>query len=277
MIFNKYILYMSQYPYVITETENFLFFYKPPFYIMDTSTNYKKMSQKEINIRKKKKNKPFLLYIEEFLKNNFNTITDNESFNCCQRLDIETSGIVMVSKYNQYYPICRKIINNKEETIKLYTCLVNGLMFKKKGFIVINIECDKNPSYCRFYNKDLFKGKKSITYYEVLNEYKKDDKFYSLVNVRIFTGRTHQIRVSMNSQNTPIVSDNKYYLNKDIHKDNKKLVNRMFLHNYNLVVNINNNIKNVLCDLPIDLKNCLNELEIIKKYKYNNLYNKNIP
>ena len=183
----------------------------------------------------------------------------------------------MVSKYNKYFPLCRKIINDKESTIKLYTCLVNGLLFKKKGFIITNIKCDKKPTYCRFYNKDSFIGQKSITYYEVLNEYKYDEQFYSLINVRIFTGRTHQIRVSMNSQNTPLVSDNKYYLNKMQHNKNKKLVNRMFLHNYNLVVNIDNNVKNVFCDLPDDLKECLNKLELLKQYKYNNLYKIKLP
>lgn len=260
-------------PYLLKETENFLFFYKPPFYIMDTSTNYKKMSKKELNNLKKKNNKPFLLFIEKFLYDKYKTITDNDSFNCCQRLDIQTSGIVMVSKYNKYFPLCRKIINNKNETIKLYVCLVNGLFYNKKGYIINKIDCDKKPTYCKTYNRNMSnKGSLSSSYYYVLKEYKLNDKFYSLVNVRIFTGRTHQIRVHMNSMNCPLVSDDRYYISKQLHKDNLELCNRMFLHNYNLVININDKFENIICKIPPDLNNCLQKLESIKSYKYNNLY-----
>jgi len=260
-------------PYLLKETEEYIFFYKPPFYIMDTSINYSSIKDKTEILQQNNK-KPFLLFIEKYLKNHYDTTTTyKKQYNCCQRLDIQTSGIIMIAKYNKYFPICREIINDKANTIKLYMCLTNGLLFYKKGYIIKKIDCGENPIYCRFYNKDYYKGKTIVSYYQVLAEYRHENRYYSLINVRIFTGRTHQIRVSMNSQNTPIVSDNLYYLNKDIKKENKKLINRMFLHNYNLVIkNSNNKEINVFCDLPEDLKDCLKKLEIIKKYKYNNLY-----
>jgi|GEM_PF-3867418 len=74
-----------------------------------------------------------------------------------------------------------------------------------------------------------FKGGKSAqTLYKKLKTFKKDDIDFSLVSVRIFTGRTHQIRVHLAAMGFPIIGDKKYGIGV------KQLTPRHFLHSTKL-------------------------------------------
>ena len=109
------------------------------------------------------------------------------------RLDQDTSGVVMVAKNKiaqAYY--------QKNSFKKKYLAIVKGnpkdqkieLNLKRDG---IKTEIDEN-------------GKKSVTILENLKNYGD----YSLVSLELLTGRTHQIRVSMEYINCPIVADSLY-------------------------------------------------------------------
>ena len=79
-----------QKPYVIFETDDFLVFYKPPFWKMDTSRKY------DINnIYELKKvfryNPPLHVYIGLWLKVNHGITPDNDSYNAVQRYDVQRS------------------------------------------------------------------------------------------------------------------------------------------------------------------------------------------
>jgi 23S rRNA pseudouridine1911/1915/1917 synthase len=259
-------LYME--PYLLFENEDLLVFSKPPYYIMDTSRNYRKILKDKINEMYKSNRKPYLLFIRKYLKDNYNINAYGPGYNCCHRLDIHTSGCVLVSKKPSYYHNCRKIINNKDTTFKIYVCLVKGLLSNKKGFIYKNIKCSKKlPTYCNtlIFNKNSKNSLPSISYYQVLNEYSYKNVFYSLVCVRIFTGRTHQIRVHMKSLGNPIILDDRYSHNT---KTDKELIDRMFLHNIYLSFLYKNNRVKVEVPLPIDIKKCLNKLKLEKKYNF---------
>lgn len=252
-------------PKVLLDDDNFIAFYKPPYYIMDTSTNYEKKSETDIEKQWKSKRKPFLMFIKNYL-NNINIYPNNESYNVCQRLDINTSGIVLTAK-NIDWNECRSIINDKKNVIKLYVCLVNGYIKQNNGFIINNIKCKTNPfTYCKTlsYNPKFY-GSKSCSYYQILKRLQYQNKQYTLVLVRIFTGRTHQIRVHMKSLGHSIVSDDRY-TNKKIKKDNIKIIKRMFLHNIVLKFKYDNKDYNILCELPSDLKNALKKMTILKQY-----------
>ena len=261
-------------PYLIYEDNIFLLFYKPPFYIMDTDAKnkYKDKCKKDYECMFTKKIKPYHIWVKLYLKEHYNINPVTSSYNCCQRLDINTSGMVLVSKHNENLDLCRSIINDKKNTTKVYICLVNGIIKEKSGYIINNIKCFTRPTYCKTieFDKDNRKSLTSCSYYYVKNEYMYKDKYYSLVYVRIFTGRTHQVRVHMKSLGVPIVSDDKYEP-YEMRKYNKGLVNRIFLHNHILQFkydNIENKKKDYKFKLPLtdDLKKCIKKLKLIKKY-----------
>lgn len=256
-------------PYLIFEDDMFLVFFKPPYYIMDTDSihKYKDKCKKDYECMFKQKVKPFHVWVKLYLNKHFKINANSPDYNCCQRLDINTSGMVLVSKHNQDFKLCRSIINDKINTTKVYICLVNGLIQNKSGFIINNIKCFKKPTYCKTipYDKKNYKSMPSCSYYYVKNEYLYKDKYYSLVYVRIFTGRTHQVRVHMKSLGTPIVSDDKY-TPYDIRKDNYELIERIFLHNH--ILQFKYIEKNYKFKLPLtdDLKKCIKKLKLFKKY-----------
>lgn len=256
-------------PKVLYEDDKFYAFYKPPYFIMDTVPyKYENLSLNQVKKLFQKEVKPFHVWVKYFLMKHQHEVPPQPDYNICQRLDINTSGIVLVAKKNIYHDLCRKIINDKVNTKKLYICLVNGIIEKKSGFILNNIICDKRKfSYCKTYPFDSKIGQHSCSYYQVLQEYKYENNYYSLVVVRIFTGRTHQIRVHMKSLGTPIVADDRYLFSSLIDQ-NKKIAKRMFLHNILLQFTYNNKTNTIIAPLADDLVEVLSKLTLIKKYKF---------
>ena len=115
------------------------------------------------------------------------------------------------------------------------------------------------------------KGKKAITNYKTLKVFVgKNIPILSLVECKLETGRTHQIRVHMSYKNNQIVGDKKYkkkykkLKNVDAQIEQKILkLNRQFLHAKILGFNHPRSEKRLLFEsnLPDDLRNIINELE----------------
>ena len=123
----------------------------------------------------------------------------NEKIFIVHRLDKETSGLVLFCKNEKL----RDKMQENWENIALkreYTCVVGGILNKKKDKLVYNLKERKDNTV--IISSD---GKKAITNYEVLKEDKN-----SLLKVVIETGRKNQIRVSLAHIGNPIIGDNKY-------------------------------------------------------------------
>ena len=270
-------------PYPLFEDDKHIVFYKPPFWLMDTSYDYEKETSERIAEFYQGNRKPYLLFIKNYMEDNYNEkVSAENSHNVCNRLDIETSGCVLVSKKKEDWLSCRKITNNKRITKKIYICLVTGILKKKKGFVKAYVRTERNEGckaivHCSKYST----GNEcldSLSYYQVLGEYNdQDNKKYSLVMVRIFTGRTHQIRVHMKFLGHPIISDDRYHLcETDVEEEeyqqiNKKLINRHFLHNIFFCYKSSLTQKeyhNINVPIPDDIKRCLNKLTLNKRYKF---------
>ena len=139
------------------------------------------------------------------------------------RLDRNTSGLVIFGKNNKVLQELMNIFKEKSSVSKEYITLVCGDVLK---------DGEVNKSLLKIENKNLVvvsddeKAKKAITQYSILKNY---DGF-TLLKIKLLTGRTHQIRVHMQYINHPIVGDQKYG-NIEI---NKKFKNEFNL-NYQLL------------------------------------------
>lgn len=127
------------------------------------------------------------------------------------RLDRNTAGIVIFGKNITALRELMNIVSNKSLIEKKYLALVKGITDEKGE---INAPLIKNPSNGRVsISKD---GKEAITLYKRVKTIKDQ---YSLLEVSLLTGRTHQIRVHLASISHPIIGDSKYgdySLNKEI-------------------------------------------------------------
>ena len=119
-----------------------------------------------------------------------------------QRLDVGTSGLMMVAKSEAAYLKLKDMFRHREIK-KIYHALAQGHIEPAIG--TIDAPIDRHP-------KDDYKmavvldGKPSITHYEVIEYYKS----VSLLKVELETGRTHQIRVHMSAIRHPLVGDFTY-------------------------------------------------------------------
>ena len=118
------------------------------------------------------------------------------------RLDVGTSGLMVVAKSEHAYTVLKRAF--KERTVdKTYHALVQGLPDPTQGTIDAPIGRHPNHDY-KF--AVLAGGKASITHYEVIEAFRSA----SLVEVHLETGRTHQIRVHFSALRHPCVGDLTY-------------------------------------------------------------------
>ncbi|MGE4572225.1 MAG: RluA family pseudouridine synthase [Candidatus Izemoplasmatales bacterium] len=118
------------------------------------------------------------------------------------RIDKDTSGLLMVAKNNYAHEILAKELQEKK-TKREYIALVSGVIKNKKG--LINAPVGRDPSN-RLRMNVVASGKNAVTHFEVLEQFKD----CTLIECRLETGRTHQIRVHMKYINHPLVNDELY-------------------------------------------------------------------
>lgn len=158
------------------------------------------------------------------------------------RLDKDTTGLILIAKSNSSY----KYLKNLFETRKVdkeYLAICNGIFQKKSGMIHTFIDRDPNNRRKMAVRNS---GRDAISKYEVISE----NNGYSLVKVKILTGRTHQIRVHMTYINHPILGDPVYGNVK--HKFN---LNHQLLHCHKLGFTDKNGLYKEFCaDVHEDFK-----------------------
>ncbi|WP_243342839.1 RluA family pseudouridine synthase [Anaerococcus sp. AGMB09787] len=118
------------------------------------------------------------------------------------RLDKDTTGLMVISKNNESYKYFKKLFETRQVD-KYYYAIVFGNFDKKEGTIRTYMGRD---SHNRRKMAVINSGREAISKYEVIREV----EGYSLVKIKIETGRTHQIRVHMTHINHPLLGDPVY-------------------------------------------------------------------
>ncbi len=119
------------------------------------------------------------------------------------RLDKDTSGVLVVAKNDQaHIALAKQLKEHKMQ--KTYWALVKGGIGEQKGSIDAPI--GRHAIQRKKMAVDAESGRQAITHYEVLERF----RYYTLLQVQIETGRTHQIRVHLAYINHPIAGDPVY-------------------------------------------------------------------
>jgi len=143
------------------------------------------------------------------------------------RLDKDTSGALVVAKNDQSH---RRLVKQfkKRETMKIYRTIVKGNVPHDKGTIDAPIGRDPVERKRMAVVKD--NSKKAVSHFTVLERFNS----HTYLEVKLETGRTHQIRVHLSYMGYPVLGDDKYGRKKPKKNFN---VDRQLLHAYKLGFN----------------------------------------
>ncbi|MDO8880687.1 MAG: RluA family pseudouridine synthase [Coriobacteriia bacterium] len=147
------------------------------------------------------------------------------------RLDKDTSGLMMVAK-DDWTQVALSDALRLRNIERRYVTLVHGYIAPDTG--IIDAPLGRNPKdRMRMAVSDHASAKQSVTTFRVLERFAagRFDDGYSLVECKLYTGRTHQIRVHMRYIDHPVVGDPLYGRN---HPKADLGLGRQFLHAYRI-------------------------------------------
>lgn len=187
-------------PFTILYEDNFILVVDKPSNLLTIAT-------------RKEKEKTLYHYVREYVKSK----NKNNKIFIVHRLDKDTSGIVLFAKdvetKNDFQKNWNTYAKNRE-----YVAIVHGILEKKSGRLVNRLLETKTNFVYVTEKKD---GKEAVTNYEVI----KENNHYSMLRIRIETGRKNQIRVQLSHINHAIVGDKKYQKNTE-----DEVSPRLYLH-----------------------------------------------
>ena len=183
------------------------------------------------------------------------------------RLDKDTSGVMVIAKNDNARQNIQKQFKDRT-TNKLYIALVFGSTKKQdiiKSYIARDSKRNQAMKSISFLT-GLERGKPRLaeTHYKKINTYKIGDNEFSLLEVNIKTGRTHQIRVHMQSIGCPILGDKMYNTKLSKNISEKLGIKRQFLHAKEIEINHPSSGKRIKFESPLP-----DDLQITDKLSIN--------
>ena len=192
---------------------------------------------------------PSILHYENSLSNGvkyyFESIRLNKKIRPVNRLDRNTTGIVLFAK-NEYIQECLIKQMNSKIFYKEYVAILEGVLEKPKGTINAPIARKDGSIIERCIDKD---GTKAISHYEVIDT----KNNLSLVKFILETGRTHQIRLHSKHIGHPIIGDTLY-------GNKSNLISRQALHCHKILFihPVTKNKLEIISLIPEDMKRAIN-------------------
>ncbi|MFX4210920.1 RluA family pseudouridine synthase [Aliarcobacter butzleri] len=183
------------------------------------------------------------------LKNiSLSTISGEERHGIVHRLDKGTSGVMVIAKTNEAHLNLSKQLEDK--SMGRYYLAILDLALKEN--VIIEKPIDRNPNNrLKMSIEENGRYAKSAFSKIALS----DNEKFELIACKLYTGRTHQIRVHLSSINRHILGDNLYGFKGELNK-----INRFLLHAYYLYLThpVTNKQMCFKANLPEDIKNFLN-------------------
>jgi len=189
------------------------------------------------------------------------------------RIDKYTSGVMIFAKDSESHKyLSAQWMDRKPE--KYYTAIVDGVPSPESDIIDLSLAESMTRRGKMVANK---RGKESMTKYQVIENYVR----FSLLELQIYTGRMHQIRVHMAQRGYPLVVDSlygkrealmlselkgkKYRKPKD--EEERPLLSRQPLHAHKLVISHPHTQQNISIEAPLpkDMRAVINQMRKLKK------------
>lgn len=176
------------------------------------------------------------------------------------RLDKDTSGVMVAAKNDNAHRGLAAQFKNKEIS-KTYKALLDGVLSPPTGLLQTLI--GRHPVNRKKMAVIERGGKEAITGWRTLQRYKGP---FTLAEIQLQTGRTHQIRVHMSHLGTPVAGDQVYGHKKSLYKQIGAL--RQMLHAWRLVFKhpCTGKTMEFEAPLPVDMAGVINKLEIDEQY-----------
>ena len=193
---------------------------------------------------------PSILHPENSLANGvlfyYDSIGLDHTFHAINRLDKDTSGLMLVAKHRYVHHLF-SMLQRKHEIHRSYIAIVHGEINGSIGVVDAPIGRSEHSLITREIRAD---GQHAITNYEVIDA----KNGYSIVKVEPQTGRTHQIRVHMSYIGHPLVGD-------DLYGGSRAFMNRHALHSISVQFFHPILEKHITqtCDYPIDFQQFIKE------------------
>ena len=169
------------------------------------------------------------------------------------RLDEDTSGLIVIAKTQQAYEFLKQSFLDRSVE-KEYLALVHGVPSKLHGMIDAPLE--KVPLKQKM---KVGSGKEALTEYSLVVSDPTGQ--FSLIRVKLHTGRTHQIRAHLSHISLPIVGD-------EVYGQKNGILKRQFLHAFRLKFKLlDGTWLELESELPKELKDLLNKLVIVYDHK----------
>lgn len=173
------------------------------------------------------------------------------------RLDRDTSGLVIIAKNQFTHQAMAKQLESNQVR-KIYLCIVHGIVEEDMGTIDLPID---RPTFQSIKREVMEEGSRAVTHFKTIERF--DDA--SLLQIRLETGKTHQIRVHMSHIGHSIFGDTLYGKS-----DDGLYIARQALHAAQLVFTHprNGNRMEFKTQLPEDMSSLLEKLGAISDLKY---------
>ena len=170
----------------------------------------------------------------EYLKVTYGIGQDNFTPSVCNRLDRNTTGLLIAGKSLIGLQAMAKVL--KQRTLhKYYVCIVAGIVENRKHLIGY-LKKEESTNKVEVLSKEQWQNIKNPTEYdkietEIIPLLSKDG--YSLLAIQLITGKTHQIRAHLASLGLPLLGDTKYIGDTKLQEVNQKLhLKYQLLHSY---------------------------------------------